>query len=136
MSGPSHNSSTSGHGHGGPGEAADAVRYDLVVGVGVVSLIIFAVSIWWASMIWRGTMHDTEAKAGRAREFDRSRTEIGIVDQVPFVSDQRLHGWRADRKWELEHYGWVDKARGVVRMPIDEAMSKVAAGALPAGAPK
>jgi hypothetical protein len=127
-----------GHGdtHTTPGDAADAVRYDLVIAVGVVSLIIFALSIWWSAMIWRGTMHDTEAKEGRAREFDRGRTEIGIVDQVPFVSDTRLHGWRADRKWELEHYGWVDKAKGVVRMPVEEAMTKVAAGQLPAGAPK
>jgi hypothetical protein len=133
MSGPAHNGHGTGHGQGG---GADSVRYDLVVAVGVVSLIIFALSIWWAATIWHGTMRTSEAKAGRAREFDRTRTEIGIVDQVPFVSDTRLHGWRADRKWELEHYGWVDKAKGVVRMPVDEAMAKVAAGQLPAGAPK
>jgi hypothetical protein len=133
MSGPAQNSHGEGHGHGG---GADSVRYDLVVAVGVVSLIIFAISIWWAAMIWRGTMHTSETKAGRAREFDRTRSEIGIVDQVPFVSDTRLHQWRADRKRELETYTWVDKAKGVVRMPIDEAMAKVAAGQLPAGAPK
>jgi hypothetical protein len=122
------------HGHGGGG--SDAVRYDMVIWVGVVSLIIFAVSIWWASTIWHGAMHATEVKSGVAPQFDKRPTEIGIIDQVPFASDTRLRGWRADRKWELEHYGWVDKAKGVVRIPIDEAMSKVAAGGLPAGAPK
>jgi len=135
MSGPSKNdhASTSGHGQGG---GADAVRYDMVVKVGVASLVIFALSIWWAGTIWKGVMHDSETKSGRPKEFDRHRTEIGIVDQVPFVADTRLHEWRADRKRELETYTWVDKAKGVVRIPIQDAMAKVAAGQLPAGAPK
>jgi hypothetical protein len=126
-----------GHGHGGGG-AADAVRYDMVIKVGVGSLIIFALSIWWAAVIMRGEVRDAESKAGRARQLDMAarRPEIGIVDQVPFVSDKRLGAWRADRKRELDTYTWVDKAKGVVRMPVEEAMDKVAGGAMPAGAPK
>jgi hypothetical protein len=81
-------------------------------------------------------MDDAHANTGRAREFDTHRTEIGIVDQVPFVIDKRLSEWRADRKHELEHYGWIDKTKGVVRIPIEAAMDKVAGGAMPAGAPK
>jgi hypothetical protein len=125
-----------GHGNGTPGGGADAVRYDMVIKVGIASLIVFALSIWVAALIWKDVMHTSEAKAGRARAFDTHRTEIGIVDQVPFVTDTRLHEWRADRKRELETYTWVDKSKGVVRIPIEEAMNRVAAGQLPAGAPK
>jgi hypothetical protein len=127
-----------GQGHGQAGGGADAVRYDMVIKVGVASLIIFALSIWVAGMIWKDVMHTSETKSGRARTFvvDKSRTEIGIVDQVPFVTDTRLHEWRDDRKRELETYTWVDKGKGIVRIPITEAMRMVAAGRLPAGAPK
>ncbi len=125
------------HGHGaGQGGSSDTVDYGKVIGVGVGSLALFAVSIWWASTIWQGRMHDVEVKAGRARAIDTHRTEIGIVDQVPFAADNRLHVWRAARAYELTHYGWVDKAKGVVRIPIETALEQVAAGAMPAGAPK
>jgi len=122
--------------HGSADADADAVDYGKVIGVGVASLVIFALSIWWAATIWHGAMNEVEAKSGRARPFDTQRTEIGIVDQVPFSSDKRLPRWRRDRKAELEHYGWVDKTKGVVRIPIEAAMEKVAAGAMPAGAPR
>ena len=125
-------------GHAGAHEAnsADAVNYGKVIGVGVGSLAIFALSIWWAAAIWHGAIDDAQAKAGRAKAFDTTRTEIGIVDQVPFSSDKRLPKWRHDRKMQLEHYGWVDKTKGIVRIPIRAAMDKVAGGAMPAGAPQ
>jgi len=115
-------------GHAGAHEAnsADAVNYGKVIGVGVGSLAIFALSIWWAAAIWHGAIDDAQAKAGRAKAFDTTRTEIGIVDQVPFSSDKRLPKWRHDRKMQLEHYGWVDKTKGIVRIPIDRAMELLA----------
>jgi hypothetical protein len=120
----------------GPHGAQDDVDYGKVIGVGVVSLLLFAVSIWWASIIWRDSRSQIEAKSGKAAEIDMSRTEIGIVDQVPFVSDKRLPQWKAARKHELECYGWVDKSKSLVRIPIEAAMAKVAAGTMPEGAPK
>jgi len=114
----------------------DAVDYGKVVGVGVASLIIFALSIWWASHILHSETEAAEAKTGKAREVDTTRTEIGIVDQVPFASDTRLAKWRTARRLELETYGWVDKATGKVHIPIEAAMEKVVSGVMPAGAPR
>lgn len=42
---------------------------------------------------------------------------------------------RAEEKAALESYGWVDRERGVARMPIDEAMKIVVQRGLPARAP-
>ena len=127
-----------GQGHGQAGGGADAVRYDMVIKVGVASLVIFALSIWWAAVIWKGAMHEFEGHAGGAPKLDMAarRSEIGIVDQVPFVTDKRLPAWRAERKREIESYSWVDKSKGLVRIPIEAAMDKVAGGAMPVGAPK
>jgi hypothetical protein len=73
---------------------------------------------------------------GKAKEVDTTRTEIGIVDQVPFTADKRLPLWRAARKAELESYGWVDRAKGTVHIPIEAAMEQVLIGTMPAGAPR
>jgi hypothetical protein len=128
------------HGHGAPGHGggADAVRYDMVIIVGVASLAIFALSIWWAGSIMHSVMGETERTVGRARPVPQTfhPNEIGIVDQVPFAHDERLHGWRAERKRELETYTWVDKEKGIVRMPVEAAMEKIVGGAMPAGAPQ
>jgi hypothetical protein len=120
----------------GPHGAADDVDYGKVIIVGLASLALFAVSIAWAGLIYGGSTKSLEAESGKARAVDTSRQEIGIVDQVPFVSDRRLPEWKAARHIELTTYGWVDKAKGTVRIPIEAAMDKVAAGAMPAGAPK
>jgi hypothetical protein len=131
---------SSNHGQHGqaPGAhgAADEVDYGKVVGVGIAALVIFALSIIWASKIYDRGIKAVEEKSGRAAAFDTKRSEIGIVDQVPFEHDTRLKSWKADRRAELEHYSWVDKSKGVVRIPIEVAMDKVAGGAMPAGAPR
>jgi hypothetical protein len=130
-----------GHGQQGPGGAAegsgaDTVDYSKVVGVGIAALVVFALSILWSSRIYTRGIKAAEEKGGRAAAVDTTRPEIGIVDQVPFEHDARLKTWKGDRRAELEHYGWVDKSKGVVRIPIDVAMDKVAGGAMPAGAPR
>jgi hypothetical protein len=131
------------HAHGaghGPdaGGAQDAVDYSKVVGVGVASLVIFALAIWWAAVIYHSVKNATEAKTGKSRPAETLTmpAEIGIVDQVPFSTDHRLPKWRAERKAYLEGYGWVDRSKGIVHIPIDQALQQVASGASPAGAPK
>lgn len=128
--------STHGKPHNPAASGQDDVDYGKVVGVGVASLIVFALSIAWAGHLFHSKVRDTEAETGRAREFDRTRQEIGIVDQIPFAADKRLPEWRAERAKVLSGYGWVDRSKGTVHIPIEEAMAKVAAGAMPAGAPK
>jgi hypothetical protein len=125
-------------GHGHAGEPPDEVQYNKVILVGVASLAIFAASIFWASLIWRHKIAETEAATGHAKVIDTRAmpAEIGIVDQVPFVIDHRLPRWKAERKAHLEGYGWVDRSKGVVHIPIEQAMQLVASGASPAGAPQ
>jgi hypothetical protein len=122
------------HDHGG--SSSDAVDYGKVIGVGVGSLAIFALSIWWASIIYHHERDAVEAKKGKPKAVDVTMKEVGIVDQVPFQSDTRLPRWQAERRAYLGSYGWVDRAKGVVHIPIEQAMDQVVAGGSPAGAPK
>jgi hypothetical protein len=120
------------------GEPPDEVQYGKVVGVGVASLAIFAISIAWAGWLWKAKIADAEAATGKARVLEAKTvgTEVGIVDQVPFVVDKRLPKWQQERREHLSSYGWVDRGKGVVHIPIDQAIEQVLAGGGPAGAPK
>jgi hypothetical protein len=122
------------HGHGGDG-ADDTINFGKVITIGVVSLAIFAVATWWASIILRQETTVLQ-KDGKSRPVDVSRPEIGIVDQVPFQSDTRLDVWKREHAERLNGYGWVDRGRGVAHIPIEKAMEQVAGGALPQGAPR
>ena len=51
--------------------------------------------------------------------------EIGMVDYVPFDADQRLEHWTRDKAKKLNGYGWADRKKGLIHIPIDEAMKEV-----------
>ena len=118
-------------------ESADEINYVKVIGVGVVSLIIFALCTVWAAKILNLKTAEVEKSSGMARlGADIGKEEIGIVDQVPFETDNRLERWRRGHDARLNGYGWIDRANGISHVPIERAMESVASGALPMGAPR
>jgi hypothetical protein len=133
------------HGHdGGHGEvhppntdSADSIDYVKLIVVGVVSLAIFALATIWAARILRRETTQIEESRGKTTvPAEIGKQEIGIVDQVPFEGDKRLDDWKKQVSERLNNYGWVDRGKGIVHIPIEAAMDQVAAGVTPAGAPK
>ena len=121
------------HGHGQKSE--DDIAYGKVIIIGVVSLVIFALSIVWAALLLRHETKKVEEATGIShRPLKVVQEEIGIVDQVPFSIDNRLKRWRAAHDARLNGYGWVDRSKGIAHVPIERALEAVAAGALPEGA--
>jgi hypothetical protein len=55
-------------------------------------------------------------------------SQIGIVEQTPAGEARRGLDRRDEQRRALERYGWVDRGRGVARIPIDRAMDLVADG--------
>jgi hypothetical protein len=119
------------HSSGGHDDEVDKIDFKKVIAVGVVSLVIFALASWWAIAI----LHSERAMLNKRGEIHRpteiGSAEIGIVDQVPFESDSRLAQWRAERAAVLNGYGWVDRAHGIIHIPIERAMDAVVSGAVP-----
>jgi hypothetical protein len=114
-------------GGGGPDNLHDMNLGKIVI-VGVVSLTVFALGIVWAYRIWVGHTAEVQAAGGVASEPTQfGKEEIGIVDQVPFDTDQRIDKLRAHNKKALSSYGWVDRAKGIARIPIEQAMERVVA---------
>jgi hypothetical protein len=132
MSKPNHTH----HGMGAEDGADDQIDFKKVVAVGVVSLIVFALGTFWAVTILHRETARAHAATGVSRPPMLGQSEIGIVDQVLFTGDHRLADWKAEREARLNGYGWVDRSKGIVHIPIDKAIDEVIGGALPEGAPK
>jgi hypothetical protein len=117
-------------------KSEDQIDFTKVIAVGVVSLIVFALGTIWAVAILHHETAKVEAATGVPRYPDLGKAEIGIVDQVLFEGDHRLATWRAERAARLNGYGWTDRSKGIVHIPIERALEEAASGALPEGAPK
>jgi len=121
----SHSHSTDGHGHGHVG--SDEMNLKKIIFVGILSLAVFAAGIVWAYFILVGQRAEIQRNGAEKNATELGKSEIGIVDQVLFSVDNRLEVWRAEHKKRLESYGWIDKAKGVAHIPIEQAMAKVVA---------
>ncbi|HEY0708134.1 MAG TPA: hypothetical protein VGG33_15120 [Polyangia bacterium] len=97
-----------------------------IVVVGVVSLVIFAISAVIAALVLNADEAALNVTGLAPIPADiAKKEELGIIDMVPFDSDRRLETWHAEKQKALSSWGWVDKSKGVVRMPIEAAMKDV-----------
>ena len=104
----------------------DGMNILKIVVVGVVSLVIFAVSAVVAGVILSADEDAMRAQGIAPIPDDiAKKEEIGIIDYVPFDSDNRLERWHAETDKSLSGYGWVDRKKGIIHIPINEAMKQV-----------
>jgi hypothetical protein len=116
--------------HGHPGEhapGADGINLGKIVVIGFASLALFAAGIVWSYQLMIGRQGEIQAQGLARRPQEIGKPEIGIVDQVPFAIDHRLEVWKAANAKHLSSYGWIDRAKGIAHMPIEQAMDQVIA---------
>lgn len=118
----SHSSHT---GHADSSSNEDGVNIKKIIAVGVVSLVIFGISSVVAAVIINRDEAEYQAAGEAPKPAHIGQEEIGLVDQVTFDGDHRLETWQAERKQRLESYGWADKKKRLVHIPIEEAMKEV-----------
>jgi hypothetical protein len=130
----SHHGATSGPAAGGD----DQINIRKIILVGGISLAIFALSAVLAYVILEV---DTERLRSKGQERHPGaaigQDEIGIIDQVHFDADKRLEQWKSAKRKRLDGYGWSDRRKGLIHIPIEDAMKEVvqrasAAGSAPA----
>lgn len=98
-----------------------------VVAVGVSALLVFAVATFWAARILLANTGSLRQGGPPAPQIGRS--EIGIVDQLLFDGLEGPAQINAAKTRWLRSYGWVDRERGVIHIPIERAMELVLEGA-------
>lgn len=115
---------------GHPPAEADQIRSWTIVGVGVASLLLFAA----ASVLTVAFLHRRQAElnpAWNAFPSEAGQRKIGMVEQQLFENANRARTLAAEKQRQLSTYGWVDRQRGVVRLPIDRAIDLTLEGQRP-----
>jgi hypothetical protein len=110
----------------------DHIPTPRIVAVGVLALLLFLV----ASVItirWGldGTRAALLPDGPPAPPAEIGKTKIGIVEQRLFEVASEPADARRTQAERLRSWGWADRKAGLVHMPIDEAMARVARGERP-----
>ena len=118
---------SSSHGHGAPNSSLDDDGIDIkkILLIGFGSLSTFALSAVVAYFILRHDTAEYQAKGTPPPPALIGQAEIGIVDQPEFDGDERLDAWKKAKQHKLNTPGWVDRGKGLVRIPIDKAIDQV-----------
>jgi hypothetical protein len=103
-------------------EEQQKMNWKVIIGVGVGSVVIFAIATVWSTHILNSTKAEMQPAGPPPIPRQVNSYEVGIVNQRVFALDQRAAQKRLQQMERLESYGWVDRQAGLAHIPIDEAM--------------
>jgi len=108
-------------------QADERVASGKVLLVGIVALLVFGGATCWSTRIWRETRVRLQPTGPIAPGAEIGKAEIGIVDQPPFETLRAAERTRRDEVDRLSSYGWIDRDKGVIHVPIDKAIEQFVA---------
>jgi hypothetical protein len=124
-----HNSSGGGHGAYETRDANPSSLVHFAVGLALMLVVVWA-GMWWL-LGYFGRVQQLGPPATPFEQLEESRRPPLPRLQVDPVED--LAVVRAQQSGELDSYGWVDRDRGIVHIPIGRAMDMILErGGLPA----
>ena len=98
----------------------DYERSDVKLGaIAIVALIIFTFLVL-TPLVLRG------AYLNAVSDVDRKLTINPPAPQLQTDPQEDLRKFRAEEEARLNSYGWVDRSRGIVHIPIEQAMKETA----------
>ncbi len=108
-----------------PPPEPDRIR-PLVFLIGLLALTLFGLATLvteWVHRIWLahlGPRRPIPAQLGQPA--------INELEQPPFPLDIREELHRADQERRLHEYGWVDRAHGIIHVPVEQAEQDLVGG--------
>ncbi len=108
-----------------PAQAEEGVRWFAVIGVGIGSLLVFAIATFVAYRYMNLREKELQPLGPDPVPAILGQPEIGIVDQVPFDVTRSAQAYRRESLERLSSWGWLDRRQGLIHMPIDRAMELV-----------
>lgn len=96
----------------------------------IVFLAVVFAFIWFVYARWRA---DTDASRPRVPAIEvREGDRLPPLPRLQTTPATDLRGFQESESLVLTTYGWVDKEKGVVRIPVSRAIDLVAERGLPA----
>lgn len=99
--------------------------------IGLAAMVLFTLGSLGATELWRVGQKRWQPTGPPPIPSEIGQAEIGAVFQIPFDAFAGGLALHAAQKRRLESYGWVDRPRGVIHVPIDRAMELYLAGQRP-----
>jgi len=93
-----------------------------LIAVAVVASIVFTVATLWSIQILHREGGMTEPQQSLPTPSEIGRAEIGIVEQRLFELQLEAQRKRQEQLKRLNSYGWVDRQKGLIHLPIDRAI--------------
>lgn len=110
----------------------DRIGTPRIVAVGVAALLFFALASWATIRLgYDRTRAQVLPDGPAAPPAEIGRNKIGMVEQRIFSLAVEPADWRKAQLERLHGWGWVDRPAGLIHVPIDEAMARVAKGERP-----
>jgi hypothetical protein len=117
--------------HGHPPAEEDVLPSGKIYMVGVVALVVFFVGSVAAGLAMRAVRQEVNPDGPVAMPGEAGKAKIGMIEQRLFEHANMGPVWRQAAHQRLQSFGWVDKEKGIVHIPIDRAMELVEKGARP-----
>ena len=103
------------------------------IAVGGVGLLVVLAVVLVAVSVFEVKVTGIPVTIGRPADLVDRRADAPTPPppRLETAEGEQLAGYRAAAEQRLNSYGWVDRQRGVVRMPIAQAMDRLAQQGLP-----
>lgn len=103
----------------------DRINFPKIIIVGVVSLVVFTIGIIATYAVLAARDEDVRGPGSTAGAQEIGRHEIGIVNQWLFEREPQASYYRRESAARLGSFGWVDRERGIIHVPIDLAIERL-----------
>jgi hypothetical protein len=104
----------------------DAIAPGRVWTTAAITAIVIVVATVAANVIRKIDLRGDAGPGARQAIPVPAGAQIGIVEQTPIWDTRRGLDDRVTQEESLRHFGWVDRAHGIARIPVDRAMDLVA----------
>ncbi|HYZ89822.1 MAG TPA: hypothetical protein VE620_11045 [Myxococcales bacterium] len=107
-----------------PAQADEHVASFKIIAVGVIALAVFGAATVWSARILSGTARSLQPTGPMPMGKDVGRAEVGMVNQTPFETTRGAERYQRRDFEILNNYGWVDREKGIIHIPIDRAIDR------------
>jgi len=102
-----------------------------ILAVALASAVIFVLSVLWVHRVLRDESHAIAPAGPTQIPPEVGQNQIGMVNQRLFqLQDEGLKK-RQEQEKRLNSYGWVDRDKQIIHLPIERAMEQMAGESKP-----
>jgi hypothetical protein len=96
--------------------------------VAIICLVVFFFATLWSVRIFEGEERKIAPQGTISPPKEIGNPQMGLVNQRLFELQREAGQKRTEQLARLNSYGWVDREKRIIHIPIDRAMEKLSQG--------